>query len=123
MIRTGELFYKVASQQIIAFSILSLAFGLLDKPFGVSWFLGSSVAILPQYVFTRWVFRYRGAKAIANIVSSLYQAEVIKFIMTALLFILVLTQIKNLNPWAFFIAFLMAIFSHWLLALRSSKKK
>lgn len=121
--RRGELFYKVASLQMVIYALIAVVIALFDKALGFSWFLGASVAILPQYVFTRWVFRYQGAKAIARIVASLYQAEVIKFIMTALLFVLVLTQIKNLNPWAFFIAFLMAIFSHWFLALRSSKKK
>lgn len=119
--RRGELFYKVASLQMVIYALVAVVIALFDKALGFSWFLGASVAILPQYVFTRWVFRYQGAKAIARIVTSLYQAEVIKFIITAFLFILVLTQVDNLNPWAFFVAFSMASFSHLFFALRSNK--
>lgn len=119
--RSGESFYKLASLQMLIHALVALALLAVNKNLGLSWFLGASVAILPQYVFTRWVFRYQGAKAIVAIVSSLHQAEVIKFVMTALLFMLVLTQVDNLDPWAFFIAFMMANISHLFLALRINK--
>lgn len=117
--QTGERFYKLASLQMLIYAVIALLLGLLDKPLGFSWFLGATVAILPQYVFTRLIFRQQGKNAIFLMASNLYQAELIKFITTVLLFILFLTQIDNLNPWAFFIAFLMAVLSHLVLALKS----
>lgn len=118
---TGEQFYKLASLQMVLYAGTALLLGLLEKSLGFSWFLGASVAILPQYVFTRLVFRRQGKGTLFDMVADLYQAELIKFIVTALLFVLVLTLVSNLNPWAFFSAFLMAIVSHLGLALRSGK--
>lgn len=69
--------------------------------------LGGAISLLPNAWFARQAFRYRGASRAALVVGSLYRAEALKFVITALMFAVVFAGVAPLSAPALFAGFVI----------------
>jgi ATP synthase protein I len=74
--------------------------------------LGGLVAIIPNAFFAAKLFKYQGARAARQIVSSFYKGEALKIILSMLLFTLVFVFCK-ITPLAFFASYVLVLMTHW----------
>lgn len=103
------------------FAVLFIGVALLllaDLVTAYSALLGGLVSIGPNAYFTRWAFRYSGAKAAADVARSFYRGEAGKFLLTALLFASVFALVRPLDVVVFFLAYMFMVAVNWILALR-----
>jgi ATP synthase protein I len=75
--------------------------------------LGGLIAIIPNALFANKLFKYQGARAAKQIVSSFYKGEALKIGLTILLFTLVFILCK-ITPLAFFVSYILVLMTHWL---------
>ena len=106
---------------IVAQLCVTLFLSLILIPFSVnaaaSALAGGLCCSIPNAYLVWRAFRYRGASAAKQIVSSFYQGEAGKFLLTAFAFVLAFTLIKPVVPAALFGAFFMVQSIHWLTPL------
>jgi ATP synthase protein I len=106
---------KLAAYKVlfaIALVIAALAIVLLivvDRVAAYSSLLGGTACLLPNLLFARFAFRYSAAESVGLAVRWFYIGEVIKIIVTILIFALSLLWIKNLNFAAMFITYIVAL--------------
>ncbi len=79
----------------------------------VSAFLGALVAFLPNLVWAKIVFQFKGAKQARKIVQSFYIGEAIKLGLSAGLFSWVFLTYP-VFPGVFFISYITVISTYWL---------
>ncbi|SFL93194.1 F0F1 ATP synthase subunit I [Marinobacter zhejiangensis] len=84
---------------------VGLAFSLRSPVACYSAFLGGLVFLLPHGYFAFKAFRYSGARAAKQIMSSFYQGEAGKLILCAILFTMVFKWIQPLDVAALFLTF------------------
>ncbi len=109
---------KLYATQIALLSVVSLCLLWVDITTAYSVLLGGLTFIVPTGFFARQVFRYRGAQATRQITQAFYRGEVTKFVLTAMAFALIFTLVKPLNLMALWLAYVMALVIHHLLAIR-----
>jgi ATP synthase protein I len=68
--------------------------------------LGGLICWIPNSYFALKAFQHQGARAAKKIISTMYKAEAVKLVLTALLFFLVFYFVKPLNSPTLFIAFI-----------------
>lgn len=100
-------------QLIIILMAGILAFILGDLNALISAVLGGFVCLVPGLLFAIHFFRYKGAQQSSKIMSAFYLGEVIKLILTGVLFVVVFITYK-VNPTAFFITFIAVQMLYWL---------
>lgn len=113
---------RLLKAQLITSVLISLVLLLLyGKNEGLSAILGGLVAIVPSIVFARKMFRYQGARAAKQIITSFYTGEALKIILTAILFSLVFMLYK-VAPLAFFFTYIVVLMNYWLAPLIFANK-
>ena len=80
--------------------------------------VGGLIQIVPQALYARQAFRYRGARQVNKIVRAMYWGESGKVILTAALFVTTFILWKQLNFLAVFCAFTVMIPVGWLITLK-----
>jgi len=95
---------------ILATIVLQLAVGFQSA---YSALFGGLIALIPTWYFANKLFTHSGARAIKQIVSSLYVAEGMKLLMTAGLFVVVFKTF-SLSPLVFFAVFIATQGVFWL---------
>ncbi|AHL77583.1 ATP synthase subunit I [Stutzerimonas stutzeri] len=89
---------------------------------GYSGLLGGLIALLPNIYFAHKAFRFSGARAAQAIVRSFYAGEAGKLIFTSVLFALVFTGVKPLNPLSLFGVFILTQGVGWFAPLLIKKR-
>lgn len=74
--------------------------------------LGGLVCLIPNMYFASNLFKYRGAQAAKQIVSSFYKGEALKIVMSMFLFTIVFVLCR-INPIAFFASYSVVLITHW----------
>lgn len=102
------------------FVVVILVAGILSlsgfNRLAYSLLLGSLTCIIPASCFALTFFAYSGARAARQIVRSFYRAELLKWLLTAILFALVFKYIP-VEPVTYFVSFIGTQTLFWLLPL------
>lgn len=93
---------------------VGLAFLLRSPVACYSAFLGGLIFLLPHGYFAFKAFRYSGARAARQIMSSFYQGEAGKLILCAILFTMAFKWIQPLDVAALFLTFAIMLVTNWL---------
>lgn len=109
---------KLFATQIALLSAASLCLLWVDTITAYSVMLGGLTFIVPTGFFARQAFRFRGAQAMRFIAHAFYRGETTKFVLTAMAFALIFTLVKPLNLAALWLAYVMALLVHHVLAVR-----
>lgn len=113
-------------RQAYSFTVFQVAVflvaGLLIWPFwgfrsAASVWVGGLTCALPQLYFAHRFFRDTGALAAKQIVRGMYRAEIIKLLLTGLLFVVVFETLP-VDVLAYFIGFVLAQFTGFVLLQR-----
>jgi ATP synthase protein I len=103
--------------QTLVILILSVSLYFLgNKIVAFSFLWGGAICIIPNIYFAHKLFAQTGAAAARNIVASFYVSEVIKFIITIILFFIAFKYL-NTNKLALFIGYIVAQVTFWFTAL------
>jgi ATP synthase protein I len=78
---------------------------------------GGLIFTLPNAYFARKAFRHAGARSAQQIVSSFYQGEAGKLILSAVLFTMAFKWIQPLDVAALFLSFAIMLVTNWLTPL------
>lgn len=109
-------FSYIYAQVLVILLITGLLFLLSKSHAALSFLYGGFICIMPNAYFAHKLFKRTGAQAAREIVTSFYVAEVVKFIITIILFA-VAFKFLDVNKLALFIGYLVAQFSFWFTAL------
>lgn len=94
--------------QSAATLILAAVFWLLwGRVSAYSLVLGGLISTLPNAVYARQVFRYRGARAMTLVVKAIYMGEFIKLALMGAGFVLTFTLVNPLEVKALFAGFVL----------------
>ena len=114
----GPALGKLFATQIALLSVISLCLLAVNFTVAYSVLLGGLTFIVPTGFFARQAFRFRGAQAMRHIAHAFYRGETTKFVLTAMAFALIFTLVKPLNLVALWLAYVMALLVHHVLAVR-----
>lgn len=109
-------FSYIYIQVVIILSGSGLLFVLSSSHLALSFLGGGLICIVPTAYFAHKLFSKTGAQAAREIVTSFYMGEVIKVIITIILFALTF-KFFNVNKLAIFIGYIVAQFTFWFTAL------
>ena len=100
--------YRLVAVQFGLIILASLVTGLLvDASNALSVILGGLCVLLPHVFFAWKFFRRGGATALKSIMSAFYWGEILKLLLTAVLFIVILKTLQPEIP-AFLVGFGLA---------------
>ena len=94
---------------LLSASIIWLIWGVLA---GKSALIGGLVALLPNFVFTLYAFRFAGARQVQQVYSSIKRGAGLKYLLTILLFALVFKS-TSVMLLAFFSIYLLVMCVSW----------
>jgi ATP synthase protein I len=103
-------------QASIVLCISGVLFFLGKCNLSFSFLWGGFTCVLPNAYFAYKLFRRTGAKTSRQIVTSFYLGEVVKFILTVILFTIAF-KFFNVNKLALFIGYIVAQIAFWFTAL------
>ena len=106
--------YRVVLAQAVITAVLAVSLLSVGKIAAYSALLGGMICFIPNIWMVRQTFRYHGARAAKDIINSFYKGEVGKFLLTVAAFILVFTQVKQLEPFMLFGAFMLIQAVYWI---------
>ncbi len=106
--------------QCVMLILIGLAFLVKSPVASYSALLGGLIFLLPNAYFAFKAFRYAGARAARQIISSFYQGEAGKLILCAVLFTTVFIWIQPLDVAALFLTFAIMLVINWLTPLLAS---
>ncbi len=109
---------KLYATQIAILAVASLCSLWVDIVTAYSVLLGGLTFIAPNGFFARQAFRFRGARAAGHIARAFYRGETTKFVLTATAFALIFALVKPLNLTALWLAYIIAMLVHQILAAR-----
>lgn len=108
-----------------AIVLLIVSFSLLSQGVTASYsiLLGGLISMGPNAYFSRWAFRYTGAKAANDVARAFYRGEAGKFLLTTLLFAGAFVLVKPLAVELLFLGFVLMTALNWILAYRVISKR
>ncbi|MDP0587956.1 MAG: ATP synthase subunit I [Candidatus Endonucleobacter bathymodioli] len=109
--------YRIIVVQLVTSMLLAASMLPISVNTAQSVLLGGLCCCVPNAFFVCKAFYYTGARSSRQIVSSFYQGEIGKFILTITAFTLIFKQIKTIEPLALFSAFFVVQLTHWLTPL------
>jgi ATP synthase protein I len=107
--------------QLVGLAVLSAGLLTVNLTQAYSVLLGGLISIIPNAYFTRWAFRYSGARAAGDVARSFYRGEAGKFVLTVVMFAGVFILVKPLTVELIFGAYILMTIVNWVLALRYLK--
>ena len=106
--------YKLALGQLAVAGVIALAFFLAaDAAAAKSAFKGGLVAVIPNFVFAFFAFRFSAADNANLVLASFMRGQSLKLILTAVLFGVVLSQ-QQLVAEMFLTGFLLTLLAQWM---------
>lgn len=103
-------------QAIVILCITILLSILTSKVVVLSFLWGGIICIVPNAYFAYKFFAKTGAQAARQIIAAFYVGEMVKFIITIALFLIVF-KFFNTNKLAIFIGYIVAQITFWVTAL------
>lgn len=99
---------RVIQVQAIAALVLVVLMAMIyGKSGAATAFAGACIGLLPNIVFARYMFRFGGARAASQVVQSFYLGEMVKMLLTIVLFIIAFVMLNG--PWLPLFAVFVAI--------------
>jgi ATP synthase protein I len=118
-----QLARKVLIFQSILAALIALLFTLLiGKNSGLSAIYGGLIAIVPQFIFAHFAFRFAGARQNKLVVRSFNKGSKVKFILTIVLFVLAYRW-PSLNIMALMVAYITTLIGQWPIIFLVSRVK
>jgi ATP synthase protein I len=114
-LRRQALYFSIF-QMTVAFCVAVLIWLFWGFSSGVSAFAGGLTCVIPNGFFAWRFFGATGALAAKQIVRGMYRAEMIKLLLTGLLFLVVFTYLP-VDVLPYFVGFLLAQFAGWFAPL------
>ena len=106
--------YKLALCQLAVAGVIALAFFLAaDAAAAKSAFKGGLVAVIPNFVFAFFAFRFSALDNANLVLASFMRGQSVKLILTAVLLALVFSQ-QQLVPGVFLTGFLLTLLAQWM---------
>lgn len=106
--------YKLALCQLAVAGVIALAFFLVaDAAAAKSAFKGGLVAVIPNFVFAFFAFRFSALDNANLVLASFMRGQSLKLILTAVLLALVFSQ-QQLVPGVFLTGFLLTLLAQWM---------
>lgn len=106
--------YTLAVCQLAVAGVIALAFFLAaDVGAAKSAFKGGLVAVIPNFVFAFFAFRFSALDNANLVLASFMRGQSLKLILTAVLLALVFSQ-QQLVPEVFLTGFLLTLLAQWL---------
>lgn len=106
--------YKLALCQLAVAGVIALAFFLAaDAAAAKSAFKGGLVAVIPNFVFAFFAFRFSALDNANLVLASFMRGQSLKLILTAVLLALVFSQ-QKLIPGVFLTGFLLTLLAQWM---------
>lgn len=112
----------IFSQFMISTLIAIILSIFIGKKAAISALLGGLLAILPSFLFAKSLFRYKGARAAKQIIRGFYFGEVLKIILTATLFALILKHLET-DPKVLFSTYSLMLLAHLFTPLFFTRKQ
>lgn len=113
---------KLIVFQVLLVAIIAIVFLLIDDGFSArSAVLGGMIYVLPNYIFTRFAFRFMGARQIKDVVASFALGESLKLFLIVVFFIAVLGFVK-VSYLPLYVTFALAIGSQLFAPYFMNKK-
>lgn len=109
-------FGYIYMQIVVILIITALLYLLSNVIIAFSFLWGGIICIIPNLYFAHKLFARTGAQATQQIIASFYISEIVKFLITVLLF-WVAFKYFNTNKLAIFVGYLVAQFTFWFSAL------
>ena len=110
------------SQAVLALVIGALCWWLISPLWGQSALLGSLVYLLPALYQARQVLSQKHSNNIRATLRELYKSEIWKMALTMVLFGLVFTLVKPIEPFPLFGAFIVMQLLAWLAPIAQNQK-
>ena len=108
--------------QVLLVAICAVIFLLTDGEHAArSAVLGGVIYVIPNYIFTRFAFRFMGARQIKDVATSFAVGEFLKLFLTVVFFIVVLGFIE-VNYLPLYVTFAIAIGSQLFAPYFMNKK-
>jgi ATP synthase protein I len=112
----SQAFSFVLAQAIVVFCAACFLYFFAKKITALSFLWGGMICVLPNAYFAHKLFTQTGAQASRQIVTSFYVGEVVKFILTFILFAAVFKYVET-NKLLVIIGYIFAQLVFWLAAL------
>lgn len=118
-----QLARKVLIFQSILAAFIALLFTLMSgENTGLSASYGGLIAIIPQFIFAHFAFRFAGARQNKLVVRSFNKGSKIKFILTIVMFVLAYRW-PSLNIMALMVAYITVLIGQWPIMILVSRVK
>ncbi len=105
--------YKLLLCQTLIAGFIALAFFLIiDQLAAKSAFKGGLVAVIPNFVFAFFAFRYSGAEYAREVAAAFMRGHSLKVILTVVLFVIVFQQ-EQLATGPFLAGFIFTLLAQW----------
>jgi ATP synthase protein I len=111
-------FSYVYAQVIVIIGLTLLLYSFYRSHVAFSFLFGGIICILPNAYFAHKLFAKTGAQVVRSIIASFYICEVVKYVITGLLFVIAFKYL-NTNKLALFVGYIVAQLTFWITALSS----
>jgi ATP synthase protein I len=109
---------RIAITQLIVLVIIVVVVSLVDVTAAYSILIGGVIQIGPHAYFTRFAFRYLGARQAPEILRAIHKGETGKLLLTAVLFALAFSFVEPLHLPGLFLSYGVMIIVQWFCAVR-----
>lgn len=116
-----QAFYIIYAQLGVLVCVIVLALLFVSPKAAVSAFLGGLTAIIPACIMLIKLFSPKQV-TLTQKVRALYKAEAMKWLTTAILFV-VFIKYFSIVPLSFFIGFIVALMAYWLVLIATMQIK
>lgn len=109
---------RIALIQLAVLIVATLGMMPVDVAVSGSLMIGGLIQIIPHAYFTRWAFRYQGARQAPKILRAIYWGETGKVLLTVVLFGLTFSYVEPLHLPALFLGYGAMVIVQWFCAFR-----
>jgi len=110
---------RVALIELAILMVATLITLPIDVTLSSSLMIGGIIYVLPHAYFTRWAFRYQGARQAPKILRAIYWGETGKLLLTLVLFGLTFKYVEELNLPALFLGYGAMVIVQWFYAAKA----
>lgn len=109
---------RIALVQLLV--LVTAVLGLLpvDLTLSGSLLIGGMIHIIPHAYFTRWAFRYQGARQAPKILRAIYWGETGKVLLTVVLFGFTFNYVESVQLPALFLGYGAMVIVQWFCAAK-----
>jgi len=116
-VSVADFFKYVGWQLLVALVLCLVGYGIGGQDSAVSSALGSLIAILPNLYFTLQAFRYKASEDPVKALGALYRGEAGKFILVAVLCVLIFKFVEVQAPLLLFISLVVMLMTQPLISV------